>query len=415
LNENVQTKTFRELENLRIHVKKGCISGIEPGQGTECNERLHQTLNKSLLCGATKIGPEIAIAVITLIFYALNCRREGKKHEGNSRIIPFVPLPSVKAVKVAEELEEQKLKTAHLNCGAVGDDIQLDNVWRSCEIDTSVFEGLSANAIFILESVEDMCNDTVTALLMKNTKTMLDMLNEINNQCNDRSFNAYDLPVKQSVGDDHVLASDADTDPSSEQDHNSLLIRNLSSFNFEIDPVVGDGDCAFRSIIKQMRKTLEWNDANGKLTDHLKDMGLAGAAIDDDVFTLRQLFVNNVQSSEYYQMLLGISVEELNAESERFREQGTFSGEVGDLVMKVCSDILQIPILVITSMPRHSYVPFIPDEMVVTSTLYVAFNAFGPGHYDGTRPTTLQEQGKFYYGLNISKKKALLEGFLGTG
>ena len=145
------------------------------------------------------------------------------------------------------------------------------------------------------------------------------------------------------------------------------------------------------------------------------DMGLAGAAIDDDVFTLRQLFVNNVQSNEYYQMLLGISVEELNAESERFREQGTFSGEVGDLVMKVCYDILQIPILVITSMPRHSYVPFIPDEMVVTSTLYVAFNAFGPGHYYGTPPTTLQEQGKVYYGLNISKKKALLEGFLGTG
>ena len=66
-------------------------------------------------------------------------------------------------------------------------------------------------------------------------------------------------------------------------------------------------------------------------------------------------------------------------------------------------------------MPRQSYVPFIPDEMVATSTLYVAFNAFGPGHYDGTRPTTLQEQGKFYFGLNISKKKALLEGFLGTG
>lgn len=195
------------------------------------------------------------------------------------------------------------------------------------------------------------CNDTVTALLMKNMKTMLDMLNKINKQCNDRSLNPYDLPVKQSVGDDHVLASDTDTDPSSEQHHNSLLIRNLSSFNLEIDSVEGDGDCAFRSIIKQMqqmRKTFEWIDANGKLTDHLKDMGLAGAAIDDDVFTLRQLFVNKVQSNEYYQMLLGISVEELNAETERFQEQGTFSGEVGDLVMKVCSNILEIPMLVIT-------------------------------------------------------------------
>ena len=78
LNPNDQAKAFKEFQNLRVHVKKGCFSGIHPGQGTECNERLHQTLNKSLLCGATTIGPEIAIAVITLMFYALNCRKEGK-------------------------------------------------------------------------------------------------------------------------------------------------------------------------------------------------------------------------------------------------------------------------------------------------------------------------------------------------
>jgi len=68
LNPNDQAKTLKELQNLRVHVKKGCLSGIHPGQGTECNERLHLTLNKSLLCGATTIGPETAIAVITLIF-----------------------------------------------------------------------------------------------------------------------------------------------------------------------------------------------------------------------------------------------------------------------------------------------------------------------------------------------------------
>ena len=394
LNPNDQAKTFKELQNLRVHVKKGCLSGIHPGQGTECNERLHLTLNKSLLCGATTIGPEIAIAVITLIFYALNCKKEGKKHEGNSRIIPFVPLPRVES-KIEGNGKEQRRRTARLNGSAVSDNIlQLDNVWSSCDIDTTAVEGLSASAILMLENIEDMCNDTVTALLLKNTKTMHDMLDEINQQCNDRSFNAYDLPVKQSVGDDHVLASDSHTDPSSEQDHATLLQRNLSSFNLLIDHVEGDGDCAFRSIIKQLRNMLKNNDANTKLTGHLDDLGLTRANLDDDVFTLRQLFVDNVQSNEYYQMLLGISKEELNTETERFREQGTFSGEVGDLVMKVCTDLLQIPILVVTSMPSYSYVPFIPDQVVTTSTLYVAFNAFGPGHYDGTRPVT-RVQGKY--------------------
>ena len=73
---------------------------------------------------------------------------------------------------------------------------------------------------------------------------------------------------------------------------------------------------------------LEWNDANRKLTEHLEDLGLTGANLDDDVFTLRQLFVDDVQSNEYYQMLLGISKEELNTETKRFREQGTFQGKL---------------------------------------------------------------------------------------
>ena len=77
--------------------------------------------------------------------------------------------------------------------------------------------------------------------------------------------------------------------------------------------------------------------------------------------------------------------------------------------MKVCSDVLQIPILVITSMPRCSYVLFIPDEVVVTSTLYVAYNAFGPGHYHGTRKKT-RVQGKVYYGLNFEYSGRSIRG-----
>lgn len=111
------------------------------------------------------------------------------------------------------------------------------------------------------------CNDTVTALLLKNMKTIFNMLDEINQQCNDRSFNLYDLPLKQSVGDNHVHASDVHTDPSSEHDHTSLLERNLYSFNVLIDPVEGDGDCAVRSIIKQLRNMLKCNDADTKLTN----------------------------------------------------------------------------------------------------------------------------------------------------
>ena len=159
-----------------------------------------------------------------------------------------------------------------------------------------------------------------------------------------------------------------------------------------IDPVTGDGDCAFASIIRQLRKSYEWQNAiYGNLRKHLTDLGLGGS-VDLDVYRLRQLFVNVVQSNEDYQVLLGIDKKEMNYETERFREEGTFCGEMGDLIMKVCSDILHVPIIVVTSIPGSSYVPFIPEQHVMTETLYISFNAYGPGHYDAT--SLLYDQGK---------------------
>lgn len=42
-------------------------------------------------------------------------------------------------------------------------------------------------------------------------------------------------------------------------------------------------------------------------------------------------------------MLTGIPISDMNAETERFRDQNSFCGDVGDLVIKVCSDLLRIP------------------------------------------------------------------------
>ena len=92
LNMEEMKKARLELDHLSVHIKKGCLSGLKPGEGTESNERLHNTLNKSLLCGATTTAPEITIAIISLLFNSMNCRKSAKKRKQNSRVIPFVPL-----------------------------------------------------------------------------------------------------------------------------------------------------------------------------------------------------------------------------------------------------------------------------------------------------------------------------------
>ena len=40
---------YHELENLKVHIEWGGLSGLPPGGGTENNERLHRYLNRNFL------------------------------------------------------------------------------------------------------------------------------------------------------------------------------------------------------------------------------------------------------------------------------------------------------------------------------------------------------------------------------
>ena len=49
----------------------------------EGNEALHRLLDRALLCGASILGPELAIAILTEILYTHNCRRRSEKRESS--------------------------------------------------------------------------------------------------------------------------------------------------------------------------------------------------------------------------------------------------------------------------------------------------------------------------------------------
>lgn len=382
LNQDNMERTLTEIDHLRRHISKGCLSDLNPGEGTESNESLHHVLNRSLLCGATTIGPELAIAVITLLFYSINCKQRGTKHYRNSRIVPFIPL--IKHGSEDSVLNEY-MAGAHLGSD-IPEQVQLDCVWNTncannnADTDTN---SISQDEIVVIGDVQDMYNETVAKLLLKNMTQLRSILENINKDSQDRCFNAYDVPIMQLSSVKQTLITDEDVSENTDVNHRQLLLKHLASFNLRIDPVSGDGDCAFRSIIVQVQKTQEWNDEESAVRLHCLDLGL-GKSVNEDVFHLRQLFVDSVQSNDYYQMLTGIPISEMNAETERFRDQGSFCGDVGDLVIKVCSDVLRIPIIVVTSLNGTPFVPFIPDDAVTDRAIYIGYTAFGPGHYDGT-------------------------------
>ena len=49
---------LKELSNIRKHIKKGCLSGIGPGRGTNRNESLHKDLND--IMSSSRYGVELA-------------------------------------------------------------------------------------------------------------------------------------------------------------------------------------------------------------------------------------------------------------------------------------------------------------------------------------------------------------------
>ena len=60
-----------------------------PGHSTSINERFHRKLNRCMVVGASRIGPQLIVAILSVLFYQHNKSLEGKKHICNSQVVPI--------------------------------------------------------------------------------------------------------------------------------------------------------------------------------------------------------------------------------------------------------------------------------------------------------------------------------------
>ncbi|PFX13533.1 hypothetical protein AWC38_SpisGene22377 [Stylophora pistillata] len=318
------------LQNIRRHIIKGCCSGIPPGGGTNLNERLHKSLKTSLLCGATTISPELAVAVLTVVFYAWNFKRDpdAKKHCSNARIFPVTPIELHSEEEINNDMfqVERRSKTA----GYKPDVPITMNIPQAPDIGikTSSFENL---------------------------KRMLVKMHP--QQC-----------------ENIALQMDLDKE---------CLQRNLSSFSLEIDNIAGDGNCCFASIITEVSKSMAGNGTNNEtFKQHITSLGL-GKGIQQDTELLRQLFCTEIRENlQKYQSWVDFNVEE---ELLKFSQTGWFDSSLGDLCVFACCNMLKMPIVVITSLPTTPCIPFILNDVLKAEPIYIAFKHSYPGHYDATK------------------------------
>ena len=120
--------------------------------------------------------------------------------------------------------------------------------------------------------------------------------------------------------------------------------------------------------------------------EHLESISLLKNE-EEDADHLRKFFVDEILNGdeELLSFLPKEDDETFREKVEEFRSPGVYDKMLGDLIMKACAQILQLPIMVITSSEAVSYLQFVPDRLTSKEPAFVAFHYYGAGHYDSTK------------------------------
>ena len=105
----------------------------------------------------------------------------------------------------------------------------------------------------------------------------------------------------------------------------------------------------------------------------------------------REKFVEELKHCQWFQDF--VSDKDLS-DIDEYKKNGVFTSGVGDIIVDLCANILRIPIVVISSIDNMAVTLHGPQLSQTSSNpLYLAYNADGPGHYDGTKELTHEDIG----------------------
>ena len=307
--------TVSAIENLRHHVRKGCISEIPPSAETTLHERFHRHLKRSMLCGASSICPDLALPILALVLYVWSCRRRGlQKHVNNQTVVPII------ALEFGDLIERSSTDSLLLKCSDKGQDE------RSVAKEEESSDKISWYLHHHVENVKHLMNVSVINYALTRVLQMRDCWTFLKEQTSLTFLSMLDLfGLERSfmkLSKQHTVEEETTAGCNRE-----TLERNLSSFRLCKIPVAGDGNCCFRILIKCFHHRFLGNSENDHYDDisrcigFIKSLGL-GIKEDKDTLHLRLLMCQEISTkSEEYQQWLGLTTEQLSSDLNLFRQQ----------------------------------------------------------------------------------------------
>jgi hypothetical protein len=279
--------SIEEIEKLKVHIHKGCLSGIIVGGGTNKNEAFHRYVRTFF--HKSRIGILLAYALMTTIIRNFN---NNDKQSRKNRLRPI--RMSSQAHEVGEPLERM---------GIMDDNRDDDLTWIQEQNEDNI-DIISIDNILRVS----LSQFTICKAMKKQTKTSTQTWKYI--------------PYIQ------ILPNQLPSEENEVDTHKERLKNNASAWNFSIVPVPADGNCFFTAVAlalvqdidtsKPILSRIAGGDTNGSI------VALAAR--------LRELVVTEwlgPYRSEYENLLTNLDTEYEN-EASNFLKDSYYDSNLGN-------------------------------------------------------------------------------------
>ena len=315
LNANV----MHEIVNLKVHIERGCLSGIPVGGGSTRNENLHKNLRAVI--ARSRLGCELAEALLATFFYIWN--------ERSASELPSACVRPILSYRAA--LEDQGFKPTTERFGIIPESSDPENASVPSAYDPQVMQSIllemyDNNTADCHDTSNDGFTDSELNSIFCQAVNMSVLCNQLRSLCTNPRLSfklLYLMPCSL------LLFSNSTFNTEKVAEHSERLNKNLLGYNLKLatETYGLPADSIFLSILSQLK---EISTSSSTLQKHLCSLGISLADSSDlnIVKELQELVVNEMLSNpQRYKHALLSPNEDYEEEVNKYRECGYFSSK----------------------------------------------------------------------------------------
>lgn len=352
-------KVLDQINALKVHIRRGCLSNIECNGGTNANEALHRVINPHFK-HAGRIGLPLAFALLSVLFYNYNCKKLPKNNtnatvglESNPGCLHGATFGIIKKCRTNAVNRINSEELIHSIDEGLTYQIEDECIISSRNVDDIIKSSICSAAV--AENLQKLSKKTPTF-----SYRMMPFMSEVPN--------LYFHCLNNSTMDNESV-------------HNKRLSNVLKGWGVTKEPMEGDGNCCFSAVAFSIK--INSNHLTNLQITTLKNNGIdVSLDLDTSATVLRQLVVAEWKqnASKYEDFLPNTDVIQ---EADKFLMSGFYNSDLADTMILALANILQATIVVFSSIECHPVFCITPRIQTISFPFMVAYTQCGSGHYDG--------------------------------